>query len=103
MRVQGVKNARVLPLYEQFRRHTHRVVSVGGFDGVSYDDLVYAEECFDLRVTVLASLPDGLSTVERGRELFLNEYEGHFSLITDPDAFTQSLLCTQCLHRFTRL
>ena len=75
---------------------------------MSYKDIVYAE-CFDLRVTVLALQPDGVCTVERksrrssGTELFFNKYEGHFSLITDPDAFTQSLLCTQCLHRFTRL
>ena len=75
---------------------------------MSYKDIVYAE-CFDLRVTVLALQPDGVCTVERksrrsgGTELVLNKYEGHFSLITDPDAFTQSLLCTQCLHRFPRL
>ena len=35
-----------------------------------------------------------------GTELFLNEYDRHFSLITDPDALTQSVLCTQCLHFF---
>ena len=38
-----------------------------------------------------------------GTELFLNEYEEHFSLITDPDGFTQSFLGTWCLCRFTRL
>ena len=38
-----------------------------------------------------------------GTELFLNEYNRHFSLITDPDALTQFFLCTQCLHFFTRL
>ena len=84
-------------------------VSSGDFSGVSYDDLVYAEECFDLCVTVLVLQPGGLCTVEcrsgrsNGTELFLNEYERHFSLVTDPDAFTQSFLCTRCLHRFTRL
>ena len=68
------------------------------FGGLSYVDLVYAEECFDLRVTVFALLPDGLCTVERrsgpssGTELFLNEYGGHFGLVTDSDAFTQSFL-----------
>ena len=41
-RVQGVNNARVLHLYEQFRPHTQRKVSVGDFGRVSYDDLVYA-------------------------------------------------------------
>ena len=108
-KVQGVKNACVLRLYEQFRHHTHQEVSFDNFGGVSYDDLSRAEKCFDLRVTVLALQPDGLCTVERrserssGTELFLNEYEGHFSLVTDPDAFTQSFLCTQCLRRFTRL
>ena len=65
---------------------------------MSYDDLVYSEECFDLRVTALTLQPDGLCTVERrrepysGAELFLNEYEGHFSLVTNPDAFTLPIL-----------
>ena len=65
---------------------------------MSYGDLAYAEECFDLRVTVLALQPGGLCTVEHrsgrssGIELFLNEYERHFSLVADPDAFTQSFL-----------
>ena len=76
-KVQGVKNSRVLRLYEQFRRHTHQEVSFDNFGGVSYDDLSRAEKCFDLRVTVLALQPDGLCTVERrserssGTELFL--------------------------------
>ena len=75
-------------------------MSSGDFSGVSYDDLVYAEDCFDLRLTNLALQPTGLCTVERrsehssGAELFLNKYEGHFSLVTDPVAFTQSFLCT---------
>ena len=76
-------------------------MSSSDFSGVSYDNLVYAEDCFDLRVTILALQPDGLCTVEHrserssGTELFLNKYEGHFSLVTDPDAFTQSFLCTR--------
>ena len=84
-------------------------MSVSDFGGVSYDDLMYAEECFDPRVTVLALLPDGLCMVERrsrrssGTELFLNEYKRHFSLVTNPDAFTQYILCTRCLCRLTRL
>ena len=57
----------MLRLSEQFRQHTRREVSVGDFGGLSYDDLVYAEKCFDLRVTVLALLPDVLCTVERRR------------------------------------
>ena len=108
-KVQGVKNSRVLGLYEWFRHHTRQEVSSSNFGGVTYSDLARAEKCFDLRVTVLALQPDGLCTVARrserssGTELFLNEYEGHFSLVTDPDVFTQSFLCTQCLRRFTRL
>ena len=108
-KVQGVKNAHVLRFYKQFRCHTRQNESSGDFSGVCYDDLVYAKECFDLRATVLALQPNGLCTVERrsgcssGTELFLNEYERHFSLVTDPDVFTQSFLCTRCLHRFTRL
>ena len=54
-KVQGVKNERMLRLYEQFGRHARQEVSDRDFSGVSYDDLVYAEKCFDLRVlTVLA-------------------------------------------------
>ena len=88
---------------------TRRKVSARDFGEVSYDDLVYAEECFDLSVTVLALQLDGFCMVERssgrssGTELFLNEYKEHFSLITDPDARTQSFLCAQCLRRLTRL
>ena len=108
-KAQGVKKACVLCLYEQFRRHTHQKVSPGNFSGVSYDDLVYAEKCFDLRVTALALQPNGLCMAERrsrrysGTGLFLNEYKGHFSHVTNPDAFTQFFLCPRCLRRFTRL
>ena len=84
-------------------------MSSGDFSWVSYIDLAYAEECFDLRVTILALQPDGMCTVKRRSgcssvtELFPNECKRHFSLVTDPDAFTQSFLCTRCLHCFTRL
>ena len=33
--------------------------------GLSYNDLVYAEECFDLCITVLFLQPDGSHTAER--------------------------------------
>lgn len=46
--VKGVKKERVLHLCKQFRRHTRQEVSTSDFGGVSYDDLVYVEECFDL-------------------------------------------------------
>ena len=84
-------------------------LSSDDFSGTSYNDLAYTEVSFDLHVTVLALQPDGMCTVKRrsgrssGTELFLNECERHFSLVTDPDAFTQSFLCTRCLHCFTRL
>ena len=64
-RVQGVRNGRVLRLYEQFRRRKCQNVSAGDFGEVSYDDLMYAKEFFDLRVTVLALQPDGLCAVIR--------------------------------------
>ena len=109
MRVQGSGNGRVLRFYKQFRPHMRQEVSASDFGGASYNNLVYAEECFDLCVKVLALQPDEVCTVERSSErfsvteLFPNEYERHFSLLTDPDAFTQYFLCTRSLRCFTRL
>ena len=57
-RIQKVENTRVLRLYKQFRRRTRQEVAAGDFGGVSYNDLVFAEECFELRVTVSALQPD---------------------------------------------
>ena len=69
------------------------------FGGLSHGDIDKAEEYYDLKVTVLSLRPDGVCMVERkskrfhGTELYVNGYEGHFSLVTDPDAFTFSFLC----------
>ena len=53
-RIQEVKNRHMLRVYEQFRHHTRPEVSAGDFGGVSYNELVCAEGCFNLRVTILA-------------------------------------------------
>ena len=52
-RVQRVENKCVLRRYKQFRCYTRQEVNTRDFGGVLYKDLVYAEECFDLRATVL--------------------------------------------------
>ena len=52
-RIQEVKNRHMLRLYE-FRHHTRPEVSAGDFGGASYNELVYAEGCFNLHVTILA-------------------------------------------------
>ena len=51
--MQGSGNGRVLHFYKQFRPHMRQEVSASDFGGVSYNNLVYAEECFDLCVNGL--------------------------------------------------
>jgi G:T-mismatch repair DNA endonuclease (very short patch repair protein) len=78
------------------------------FAGVGIEDLISLEKCFNIRVTVLSLLRNGLSRViwtsnqREGTELFLDLQGSHFSYIKNVDAYAKSFVCPTCDSCFSR-
>ena len=92
-------------------RHEFWVFSkiVTGEEGVTLDDLVTAEKCFNLKIIVLSLKPDGSSTVvwtstrKEGDVIHLNLYGNHFSYICNIDGYAKTYACPTCGTCFDRL
>ena len=82
--------------------------STGQFTGVTMDEMLDLERCFNVKILIYSLSPDGVvcnlykSVNNYDSKMYLNVHENHLSYIVDINKFAKKFQCEKCLKLFTR-
>ena len=80
----------------------------GQYSGVTMDEMLDLERCFNVKILIYSLSPDGVvcnvykSVNYYDSKMYLNVYENHLSYIVDINKIAKNFQCEKCLKLFTR-